>query len=217
MICSGAGSSQGSARSLVTRTSPTSSIFTPVSDHLFVDVLMAYRLLSPLCRRNSFAAAPPAFGVIFSRHARPQSPNPSLAPFAPMQNPSPNASRSTHTSSQALWRGRYKRILCFSSSALDPKRLSITNYCIVLSDFEGVISGRTTTGTSSAWAWGWNGGEVKFKTIKFSSSFRAAISTEMNRINGGVGSFCQFSLLKVFWLIRRIDLNPNMTTRFICM
>lgn len=82
-----------------------------------------------------------------------------------MQNPSPSAPlTSAALPAEELeylarylvvkhsWRGRYKRILCLSSSAiitLDPNTLSVTNYYDVASDFEGavpVISGRDDGG-----------------------------------------------------------------------
>ncbi|KAK4479174.1 hypothetical protein RD792_014685 [Penstemon davidsonii] len=84
------------------------------------------------------------------------------------------------------WRGRYKRVLCISDNTiitLDPNTLSMTNSYDVGSDFESAapIIGRDENSNE------FNinvrtEGRGKFKSIKFSSDYRASILTELHRI-----------------------------------
>lgn len=95
------------------------------------------------------------------------------------------------------WRGRYKRILCISNVAivtLDPSSLATTNYYDVANDFEGAapIIGRDDNSQEFTLNVRTEG-RGKFKTIKFSSRFRASILTELHRVKGsrfdGVAAF----------------------------
>ncbi|KZV55243.1 hypothetical protein F511_25840 [Dorcoceras hygrometricum] len=84
------------------------------------------------------------------------------------------------------WRGRYKRILCISSYniiTLDPNTLSVTNSYDVRSDFETAapIIGRDENSNEFSISVRTDG-RGKFKTIKFSSKYRASILTELHRI-----------------------------------
>lgn len=98
------------------------------------------------------------------------------------------------------WRGRYKRILCISNSAittLDPGTLSVTNSYDLSSDFEGAapVIGRGGGDESSA-EFTINvrtDGKGKFKGIKFSSRLGAGILTELHRVRwGGLGPVTEF-------------------------
>lgn len=105
------------------------------------------------------------------------------------------------------WRGRYKRILCISSSlliTLDPNSLSVTNSYDVGLDFEGAspIIGRDE---NSSFEFNVNvrtDGRGKYKAVKFSSKFRASILTELHRIRGS-GRFGMVAEFPVFHLRRR--------------
>ncbi|XP_056693148.1 dnaJ homolog subfamily C GRV2 isoform X2 [Spinacia oleracea] len=98
------------------------------------------------------------------------------------------------------WRGRYKRILCFSNVGiitLDPSTLSVTNSYDVGNDFEGAspILGRDENSVE----FNLNvrtDGKGKFKSMKFSSRHRASILTELHRIKGfKVGAVAEYSVL----------------------
>lgn len=102
------------------------------------------------------------------------------------------------------WRGRYKRILCISSSSiitLDPGTLAVTNSYDVSSDFEGAapVIGRGGGDESAAAEFTVSvrtDGRGKFKGIKFSSRLRASILTELHRIRWGrLGPVTEFSVL----------------------
>ncbi|KAK7265011.1 hypothetical protein RJT34_32627 [Clitoria ternatea] len=84
------------------------------------------------------------------------------------------------------WRGRYKRILCISSITvvtLDPSTLSVTNSYDVASDFEGAapVLGRDENSNEFNLSVRTDG-RGKFKSMKFSSRYRASILTELHRI-----------------------------------
>ncbi|KAL8488337.1 hypothetical protein ACS0TY_024112 [Phlomoides rotata] len=84
------------------------------------------------------------------------------------------------------WRGRYKRILCISSYTiitLDPGTLTVTNSYDVGSDFEGAtpIIGRDENSNEFNISVRTDG-RGKFKSVKFSSKYRASILTELHRI-----------------------------------
>lgn len=86
------------------------------------------------------------------------------------------------------WRGRYKRILCLSNVAivtLDPSTLLVTNSYDVGTDFEGAspILGRDENATEFNLSVRTDG-KGKFKSMKFSSRYRASILTELHRIKG---------------------------------
>ncbi|XP_076911276.1 dnaJ homolog subfamily C GRV2-like [Bidens hawaiensis] len=98
------------------------------------------------------------------------------------------------------WRGRYKRILCISNSAittLDPATLSVTNSYDVGSDFEGAlpILGKD----ESVLEFNVNvrtDGRGKFKGTKLSSRYRASILTELHRIRWSrIGTVAEFQVL----------------------
>lgn len=88
------------------------------------------------------------------------------------------------------WRGKYKRILCISQVTivtLDPGTLNITNSYDVVTDFESAapIIGRDDPQPHHAQEFIINlrtEGRGKFKAIKFSSRYRAAILTELHRL-----------------------------------
>ncbi|KAL9274125.1 DnaJ homolog subfamily C GRV2-like protein, partial [Drosera capensis] len=98
------------------------------------------------------------------------------------------------------WRGRYKRILCLSDTAivtLDPGTLNVTNSYNVGSDFEGAgpVLGRDENSNEFNLIVRTDG-KGKFKPIKYSSRFRASILTELHRIRGiRVGSVAEFPVL----------------------
>ncbi|KAL4192406.1 hypothetical protein AMTRI_Chr06g171860 [Amborella trichopoda] len=84
------------------------------------------------------------------------------------------------------WRGRYKRILCISNTAiitLDPSTLVVTNSYDVSSDFEGAapVFGRDDNSQEFSISVRTDG-RGKYKAIKLSSRFRASILTELHRI-----------------------------------
>ncbi|XP_027917941.1 dnaJ homolog subfamily C GRV2 isoform X1 [Vigna unguiculata] len=84
------------------------------------------------------------------------------------------------------WRGRYKRILCISSVSvltLDPSTLSVTNSYDVATDFEGAVPilGRDENSNEFNLSVRTDG-RGKFKSMKFSSRYRASILTELHRI-----------------------------------
>lgn len=98
------------------------------------------------------------------------------------------------------WRGRYKRILCISNVAivtLDPASLAATNYYDVANDFEGAapVVGRDDNSQEFTLSVRTDG-RGKFKTIKFSSRFRARILTELHRVKGNrFDGAAEFSVL----------------------
>ncbi|KAL3839856.1 hypothetical protein ACJIZ3_024447 [Penstemon smallii] len=84
------------------------------------------------------------------------------------------------------WRGRYKRILCISNYTiitLDPNTLSVTNSYDVGTDFESAspIIGRDESSNEFNVSLRTDG-RGKFKSMKFSSNYRASILTELHRI-----------------------------------
>ncbi|KAI4344059.1 hypothetical protein L6164_011333 [Bauhinia variegata] len=98
------------------------------------------------------------------------------------------------------WRGRYKRILCISSVAiitLDPSTLAVTNSYDVASDFEAAapILGRDENSIEFSMNVRTDG-RGKFKSIKFSSRYRASILTELHRIRWNrLGPVAEFPVL----------------------
>ncbi|MQM03981.1 hypothetical protein Taro_036766 [Colocasia esculenta] len=98
------------------------------------------------------------------------------------------------------WRGRYKRILCISHSAittLDPSTLSVTNSYDVGSEYEGAapIPGRDVTSLEFTISVRTDS-RGKFKGMKFSSPFRASILTELHRLRGaGASPVAEFPVL----------------------
>ncbi|XP_015163448.1 dnaJ homolog subfamily C GRV2 isoform X1 [Solanum tuberosum] len=95
------------------------------------------------------------------------------------------------------WRGRYKRIFCISNFALitlDPATLSVTNSYDVGTDYDGAapIIGRDDNSNEFTISVRTDG-RGKFKSMKFSSKYRASILTELHRIRwnklGAVGEF----------------------------
>ncbi|KAF5482079.1 hypothetical protein F2P56_002674 [Juglans regia] len=98
------------------------------------------------------------------------------------------------------WRGRYKRILCFSSISiitLDPSTLSVTNSYDVATDFEGAtpIIGRDDNSNEFNLSLRTDG-RGKFKTMKFSSRYRASILTELHRIRWSkLGAVVEFPVI----------------------
>ncbi|KAG0472995.1 hypothetical protein HPP92_014852 [Vanilla planifolia] len=91
------------------------------------------------------------------------------------------------------WRGRYKRILCISTSAittLDPATLAVTNsYDVLVTTRGGAGSGPGTEGRG------------KFKAIKLSSRYRVSILTELHLLR--LGKLDQVAEFQVLHLRRR--------------
>ncbi|PRQ46516.1 putative DnaJ domain-containing protein [Rosa chinensis] len=98
------------------------------------------------------------------------------------------------------WRGRYKRILCLSSASivtLDPSTLAVTNSYVVASDFDTAapIIGRDESSSEFNLSVRTDG-RGKFKSVKFSSRYRASILTELHRIRGNrLGVVAEFPVL----------------------
>lgn len=112
-----------------------------------------------------------------------QPPTPSASSAAPPEEPEYLA---RYMVIKHSWRGRYKRILCISSytiTTLDPGTLSVTNSYDVGSDFEGAnpIIGRDEHSNEFNISVRTDG-RGKFKSVKFSSKYRASILTELHRI-----------------------------------
>lgn len=107
---------------------------------------------------------------------------------------------SRHMVVKHSWRGKYKRILCISSSTiitLDPNSLGITNCYDVGNDFEGAspILSRDENSTEFNLSVRTDG-KGKFKGIKFSSRYRASILTELYRIRWNrLGPIAEFPIL----------------------
>lgn len=98
------------------------------------------------------------------------------------------------------WRGRYKRILCLSDSAiitLDPSTLSVTNAYEVVNDFEGAAPVLVRDDAPQEFTINVRtDGRGKFKGIKMSSRFRASILTELHRLRWTrVGPLAEFPVL----------------------
>ncbi|WOL19523.1 hypothetical protein Cni_G28321 [Canna indica] len=100
------------------------------------------------------------------------------------------------------WRGRYKRIFCVSSSGiitLDPSTLAVTNSYDAPADFEGaapVLGRGDDVGSQEFTVSVRTDGKGKFKTIKFSSKFRASILTALHRLRWGkLGPGMEFPVL----------------------
>ncbi|KAH0456168.1 hypothetical protein IEQ34_014075 [Dendrobium chrysotoxum] len=159
-----------------------------------------------------------------SRHATSDADQPHPPPST-MESMPPSAATSTNRSAPAVagpvvpeepeylsrymvvkhsWRGRYKRILCISNSAiitLDPSTLSVTNSYDVSNDFEGAAPalGRGDDGDGGAQEFTVSvrtDGRGKFKAIKFSSRYRARILTEMHLLRPGkLGQIAEFHVL----------------------
>lgn len=112
-----------------------------------------------------------------------QPPTPSASSAAPPEEPEYLA---RYMVIKHSWRGRYKRILCISTYTiitLDPGTLSVTNSYDVGSDFEGAspIIGRDDNSNEFNISVRTDG-RGKFKSVKFSSKYRASILTELHRI-----------------------------------
>lgn len=114
------------------------------------------------------------------------------------------------------WRGRYKRILCLSSSrivTLDPGTLAVTNSYDVGSDFEGAapIIGRDDNSFEFSISVR-SDGKGKFKGMKFSSKYRASIMTELHRLRWNrIGPIAEFPVLHL--RRRKGDWVPLVSTR----
>ncbi|OAY65084.1 DnaJ subfamily C GRV2 [Ananas comosus] len=100
------------------------------------------------------------------------------------------------------WRGRYKRILCISSSTiitLDPTTLAVTNSYDAAPDFEGaapVLGRGDDAGALEFTLSVRTDGRGKFKAIKFSSRLRASILTELHRLRRAkLGPVMEFPVL----------------------
>ncbi|KAK8945096.1 hypothetical protein KSP39_PZI008112 [Platanthera zijinensis] len=102
------------------------------------------------------------------------------------------------------WRGRYKRILCISSSSiitLDPSTLAVTNSYDVYNDFEGAAPalGRGDDGDGGAQEFTVSvrtDGRGKFKAMKLSSRYRARILTELHFLRSSkLGQVAEFQVL----------------------
>jgi hypothetical protein len=127
------------------------------------------------------------------------------------------------------WRGKYKRILCLSPTqiiTLEPTTLQTTNVYDVSTDYESaapVTGGRDDPLQHHALEFTINlrtEGRGKFKSIKFSSRYRAAILTELLKLkpSSSLGPSPTLSLLSavefpVLHLRRRVsDWTP-----FVCV
>lgn len=98
------------------------------------------------------------------------------------------------------WRGKYKRILCISNSAvvtLDPNSLAMTNYYDVGSDFEGAAPIPSRDDNSYEFNLSLRtDGKGRFRGVKFSSRYRVSILTELHRIRWNrLGSIAEFPVL----------------------
>lgn len=98
------------------------------------------------------------------------------------------------------WRGRYKRILCLSNASiitLDPATLAVTNSYDVATDFDTAapIIGRDENSNEFNLSVRTDG-RGKFKSVKFSSRYRASILTELHRLRGNrLGAVAEFPVL----------------------
>ncbi|PKA53250.1 DnaJ like subfamily C GRV2 [Apostasia shenzhenica] len=106
------------------------------------------------------------------------------------------------------WRGRYKRILCISTSAiitLDPSTLAVTNSYDVSNDFEGAapVIGRGDDEGNASQEFTVSvrtDGRGKFKAVKFSSRYRGSILTELHLLRWGkFGQAAEFPVLHLRW------------------
>ncbi|PKI66691.1 dnaJ homolog subfamily C GRV2 isoform X1 [Punica granatum] len=107
---------------------------------------------------------------------------------------------SRHMVIKHSWRGKYKRILCISSSAivtLDPNSLAVTNCYDVGSDFDGASPVPSRDENSMEFSLSVRtDGKGKYKGIKFSSRYRASILTELHRIRWNrLGLIAEFPVL----------------------
>ncbi|KAK4771762.1 hypothetical protein SAY86_013537 [Trapa natans] len=107
---------------------------------------------------------------------------------------------SRHMVIKHSWRGKYKRILCISSSAiitLDPNTLAVTNCYDVENDFESASPILSRDENSTEFNLNVRtDGKGKFKGIKFSSRYRASILTELHRIRWSrLGPIAEFPVL----------------------
>ncbi|KAM6600803.1 hypothetical protein CsatA_020412 [Cannabis sativa] len=110
-------------------------------------------------------------------------PSPNSASVPPMEEPEYLA---RYLVVKHSWRGRYKRILCISNGTiitLDPSTLAVTNSYDVGKDYEAAtpIIGRDDSSNEFNLSVRTDG-RGKFKSIKFSSRYRASILTELHRI-----------------------------------
>ncbi|KAG0618514.1 hypothetical protein M758_4G070400 [Ceratodon purpureus] len=114
----------------------------------------------------------------------------------PSNHPTPNALEEPeyicrYTVTKHSWRGKYKRVLCISPTqilTLDPTALTTTNEYDIGTDFEGaapVAGGREDPLQQHALEFTINvrnEGRGKFKPMRFSSRYRAAILTELHKL-----------------------------------
>lgn len=142
-----------------------------------------------------------AASVSADHHPPPAEPTPPPAPPAPAVAEEPEY-LARYMVVKHSWRGRYKRILCISSSAiitLDPSTLVVTNSYDVSSDFEGaapVLGRGDDVGSQEFTVSVRTDGRGKFKAIKFSSRFRVSILTELHRLRWGkLGPVMEFPVL----------------------
>lgn len=100
-----------------------------------------------------------------------------------------------YTVTKHSWRGRYKRVLCISPTqvlTLDPVTLNTTNAYDIAHDFEGampVAGGREDPLQQQALEFSINvrnDGRGKFRPMRFSSRYRAAILTELHKLKSYV-------------------------------
>ncbi|XP_008800082.2 dnaJ homolog subfamily C GRV2 [Phoenix dactylifera] len=134
-------------------------------------------------------------------HSPPAEATPPAAPQAPAVAEEPEY-LARYMVVKHSWRGRYKRILCISSSAiitLDPSTLAVTNSYGVSSDFEGaapVLGRGDDVGSQEFTVSVRTDGRGKFKAIKLSSRFRVSILTELHRLRWGkLGPVMEFPVL----------------------
>lgn len=171
--------------------------------------LRLFSFWNPNARRTRYLEHLPSMDFV-SRHAAsvsadhhppPAEPTPPPAPPAPAVAEEPEY-LARYMVVKHSWRGRYKRILCISSSAiitLDPSTLVVTNSYDVSSDFEGaapVLGRGDDVGSQEFTVSVRTDGRGKFKAIKFSSRFRVSILTELHRLRWGkLGPVMEFPVL----------------------
>lgn len=90
-----------------------------------------------------------------------------------------------YTAVKHSWRGRYKRIMCISSSAIitqDPGTLAATNRYDLVTEFDGVTPSPGKDETLDFSLSVRAGERGKFKPIKFSCRNRAGLLTDIYRV-----------------------------------
>lgn len=150
--------------------------------------------------------APPLHTLHYLDSVTRPSPDPRSRPMDSTSNPNPAPPLeepeylARYLVIKHSWRGRYKRILCISNGSmitLEPTTLVVTNSYDAATDFEGAtpILGRDENSTEFNLSLRTDG-KGKYKSIKFSSRYRASILTELHRVRWNrLGAFAEFPVL----------------------